>query len=129
VRQAKYAFITLPDGGIANDPVLMRLEDNRFWLSLADSDIGLWARGLAYHSALDVSIGEVDVAPVQIQGPKSRAVMAELFGEKILELPYYRISPDLSLDGMQVCVSRTGYTGELGYEIYLHDATANGTRL
>jgi len=129
VRQAKYAFITLPDGGIANDPVLLRLEENRFWLSLADSDIGLWAQGLAYHSGLDVTIGEVDVAPVQIQGPKSREVMAGLFGAKILELPYYRMSEDLDLDGMRVCVSRTGYTGELGYEIYLHDAAKNGTRL
>jgi glycine cleavage system aminomethyltransferase T len=129
VRQAKYAFITLPDGGIANDPVLMRLEDNRFWLSLADSDIGLWARGLAYHSGLNVTIGEVDVAPVQIQGPKSGDVMAGLFGEKILQIPYYHMSEDLQLDGMRVCVSRTGYTGELGYEIYLYDATANGTRL
>jgi glycine cleavage system aminomethyltransferase T len=129
VRQAKYAFITLPDGGIANDPVLLRLEENRFWLSLADSDVGLWAQGLAYHSGLDVTIGEVDVAPVQIQGPKSRDVMAGLFGQRILELPYYRVSEDLDLDGMRVCVSRTGYTGELGYEIYLHDAAANGTRL
>jgi glycine cleavage system aminomethyltransferase T len=129
VRQAKYAFITLPDGGIANDPVLMRLEENRFWLSLADSDIGLWARGLAYHSGLDVTIREVDVAPVQIQGPKSRQVMAGLFGRQILDLPYYHLSGDLDLEGMRVCVSRTGYTGELGYEIYLHDAAANGTRL
>src|SRR6266566_6552215 len=129
VRQAKYAFITLPDGGIANDPVLMRLEENRFWLSLADSDIGLWAQGLAYHSGLDVTIGEVDVAPVQIQGPKSREVMAGLFGDKILQIPYYHMSEDLQLEGMRVCVSRTGYTGELGYEIYLHDATKNGTRL
>jgi glycine cleavage system aminomethyltransferase T len=129
VRQAKYAFITLPDGGIANDPVLLRLEENRFWLSLADSDIGLWAQGLAYHSGLDVTIGEVDVAPVQIQGPKSREVMAGLFGEEILEIPYYHMSEDLQLDGMRVCVSRTGYTGELGYEIYLHDATKNGARL
>lgn len=129
VRQAKYAFITLPDGGIANDPVLLRLAHNRFWLSLADSDAGLWARGLAYHSGLDVTISEVDVAPVQIQGPKSRAVMAGLFGEKILALPYYHISEDLELDGMRVCVSRTGYTGELGYEIYLYNATANGIKL
>jgi glycine cleavage system aminomethyltransferase T len=67
VRQAKCAFISLPDGGIANDPVLLRLEQNRCWLSLADSDIGLWAQGLAYHSGPDVTIGEVDVAPVQIQ--------------------------------------------------------------
>ena len=69
------------------------------------------------------------MAPVQIQGPKSREVMAGLFGEKILEIPYYHMSEDLQLDGMRVCVSRTGYTGELGYEIYLHDATKNGTKL
>ncbi len=129
VRQAKYVFITLPNGGIANDPVLLRLQENRFWLSLADSDIGLWAQGLAYHSGLDVTIREVDVAPVQIQGPKSRDLMAALFGDKILEIPYYHMSEDLELDGMRVCVSRTGYTSELGYEIYLHDATRNGTRL
>jgi glycine cleavage system aminomethyltransferase T len=129
VRQAKYAFITAPDGGIINDPVLLRLEDNRFWLSLADSDVGLWARGLAVHSGLNVTIEEVDVAPVQIQGPKSKELMVDLFGEKILEVPYYWMSEDLELDGMRVCVSRTGYTSELGYEIYLYDATKDGIKL
>src|SRR5207245_9176329 len=69
VRQAKYAFITAPDGGIINDPVLLRLEENTFWLSLADSDVGLWARGLAHPSGLNVAIQEVDVAPGPIQGP------------------------------------------------------------
>jgi glycine cleavage system aminomethyltransferase T len=129
VRQAKYAFITAPDGGIINDPVLLRLEDNKVWLSLADSDVGLWAQGLAYHSGLNVTIKEVDVAPVQIQGPKSKALMVDLFGEKILEVPYYSMSEDLELEGMRVCVSRTGYTSELGYEIYLYDATKNGVKL
>ena len=129
VRQAKYVFVTAPDGGIINDPVLLRLDENEFWLSLADSDVGLWARGLAYHSGLDVTIREVDVAPVQIQGPKSKEVMVELFGEKILEIPYYWMSEDLTLDGMEVVVSRTGYTSELGYEIYLRDATRNGQKL
>jgi glycine cleavage system aminomethyltransferase T len=106
VRQAKYAFITAPDGGIINDPVLLRLEENKFWLSLADSDVGLWARGLAVHSGLNVKIEEVDVAPVQIQGPKSKELLVDL-----------------------VCVSRTGYTSELGYEIYLYDATKHGIKL
>jgi len=129
VRQAKYAFITATDGGIINDPVLLRLEENKFWLSLADSDVGLWAKGLAYHSGLNVTIQEVDVAPVQIQGPKSKELMVELFGEKILNVPYYYMSEDLELDGMRLCVSRTGYTSELGYEIYLHDATKNGVEL
>jgi glycine cleavage system aminomethyltransferase T len=129
VRQAKYAFITAPDGGIINDPVLLRLEDNKFWLSLADSDVGLWARGLAVHSRLNVTIEEVDVAPVQIQGPRSKELMVDLFGEKILDIPYYWMSEDLELDGMRVCVSRTGYTSELGYEIYLYDATKHGVKL
>jgi len=129
VRQAKYVFVTAPDGGIINDPVLLRLEDNKFWLSLADSDVGLWAQGLAYHSGLDVTIKEIDVAPVQIQGPKSKGLMAELFGEKILDVPYYFMSDDMELNGMRVCVSRTGYTSELGYEIYLYDASKNGVKL
>jgi aminomethyltransferase len=129
VRQAKYVFVTAPDGGIINDPVLLRLEENRFWLSLADSDVGLWAQGLAYHSGMDVTIKEIDVAPVQIQGPKSKDLMVDLFGEKILDIPYYFMSEDMELNGMRVCVSRTGYTSELGYEIYLYDATANGGKL
>jgi aminomethyltransferase len=129
VRQAKYVFVTAPDGGIINDPVLLRLEENKFWLSLADSDVGLWAQGLAHHSGMDVTIREVDVAPVQIQGPRSKELMADLFGEGILDVPYYFMSGDLELDGMRVCVSRTGYTSELGYEIYLYDATRDGAKL
>jgi glycine cleavage system aminomethyltransferase T len=129
VRQAKYVFVTAADGGIINDPVLLRLEDNKFWLSLADSDVGLWAQGLAYHSGMDVTIKEIDVAPVQIQGPKSKELMSDLFGEGILDVPYYFMSDDLELNGMRVCVSRTGYTSELGYEIYLYDATRDGEKL
>jgi len=129
VRQAKYVFVTAPDGGIINDPVLLRLEENRFWLSLADSDVGLWAQGLAVNSGMDVTIREIDVAPVQIQGPRSKEVMVDLFGTEILDVPYYSMSQDLELNGMRVCVSRTGYTSELGYEIYLYDATANGNTL
>jgi glycine cleavage system aminomethyltransferase T len=128
VGQCKYVFVTAPDGGIINDPVLLRLGENRFWLSLADSDVLLWARGVAHGSELDVTIGEPDVGPVQIQGPKSKDVMVDLFGEDILELPYYFLRR-YELDGMQVLVSRTGYTGELGYEIYLFDASRHGEQL
>jgi glycine cleavage system aminomethyltransferase T len=119
VSQCKYVFVTAPDGGIINDPVLLRLEENRF---LADSDVDLWAMGVAHRSGLNVHIQEVDIAPVQIQGPNAKAVMTELFGEAILDLPYYDLAQDLKLDGMSVFVSRTGYSGEVGYEIYLYDA-------
>jgi aminomethyltransferase len=128
VEQCKYVFLCLPDGGIINDPVLLRVEENRFLLSLADSDVELWARGVAHKSNYDVTIKEVDVAPVQVQGPKSKDLLVDLFGESILEIPYYFLRR-FELDGMNVLVSRTGYTGELGYEIYLYDATNNAARL
>ena len=128
VGQCKYVFVTAPDGGIINDPVLLRLGEDHFWLSLADSDVLLWARGVAHGSGLDVTIREPDVGPVQIQGPKSKDVMVELFGADVLEVPYYFLRR-YELDGMPVLVSRTGYTAELGYEIYLFEASRHGERL
>ena len=128
VEQCKYVFLCLPDGGIINDPVLLRVEENRFWLSLADSDVELWARGVAHNSTYDVEIKELDVGPVQVQGPRSKDVLVDLFGESILDIPYYFLRP-YELDGMRVLVSRTGYTGELGYEIYLYESSSHGTRL
>ncbi|SDQ39376.1 glycine cleavage T C-terminal barrel domain-containing protein [Actinopolyspora saharensis] len=128
VGQCKYVFITSEEGGIINDPVLLRLGENHFWLSLADSDVLLWAKGLAYSMGMNVQIREPDVGPVQVQGPKSRDVMIDLFGDSIKDIPYY-YAVDRELDGMDVIVSRTGYTAELGYEIYLHNASRDGVRL
>jgi glycine cleavage system aminomethyltransferase T len=128
VGQCKYVFVTAADGGIINDPVLLRLEENRFWLSLADSDVLLWARGVAQNSGMNVQIHEPDVGPVQVQGPKSKDVMVDLFGESVLEIPYYFLH-SYELNGMPVMVSRTGYTAELGYEIYLFDASKHGIQL
>ncbi|MPZ00444.1 MAG: glycine cleavage system protein T [Actinophytocola sp.] len=128
VGQCKYVFITAPDGGIINDPILLRVDTNRFWLSLADSDVGLWAMGLAHAGGWNVRIREADVAPLQIQGPKSKQVMSDLFGAEILDVPYYRMR-DFTVDGMDVVVSRTGYSGEIGYEIYLYNASRDAERL
>jgi glycine cleavage system aminomethyltransferase T len=128
VEQCKYVFLCLPDGGIINDPVLLRVEENRFWLSLADSDVELWARGVAYNNNYDVTIKELDVGPLQVQGPKSKDVMADLFGDSVLDIPYYYMRA-YELDGLNVLVSRTGYTSELGFEIYLYDASKHGVQL
>ena len=128
INQCKYVFITTADGGIVNDPVLLRLGENHFWLSLADSDVLLYALGVAYNSGLDVTIREIDVSPVQIQGPKSKEVMVDLFGESILEIPYYYLAHK-QLNGLDVVVSRTGYTSELGYEVYVREARKNGDKL
>jgi glycine cleavage system aminomethyltransferase T len=128
VGQCKYAFITSQEGGIINDPVLLRLDENHFWLSLADSDVLLWCKGLAHNSGLNVEISEPDVGPMQIQGPKSKEVMTDLFGESILEVPYYYMV-HRELDGMELVISRTGYSGELGYELYLKNASRDGLKL
>src|SRR5216110_1741110 len=105
VGQCKYVFITAPDGGIL-----------------------LWAMGVAYNSGLDVKIGEPDVGSMQIQGPKSRDVLVDLLGDSVLEIPYY-FCHDYELEGMSVMVSRTGYTSEIGFEIYCRDASHNALKL
>jgi aminomethyltransferase len=128
VNECKYVFITAPDGGILNDPVLLRVEEDEFWLSLADSDVNLYALGIAAANGMDVSVREIDVAPVQVQGPNAKKVMVDLFGDKVLDVPYYGLMK-AELDGMRVVVSRTGYTGEVGYEIYLYDASKHGVQL
>jgi glycine cleavage system aminomethyltransferase T len=92
-----------------------------FWLALADSDVLLWAKGVAYRSGLDVQIREPDVSPLQIQGPKSKQVVEKLFGDEVLDLPYYHFA-ETELDGIPLIVTRTGWTGEVGYEIYLRDS-------
>jgi aminomethyltransferase len=122
VGRGKYVLITDENGGIVNDPVLMRLGENHFWLAVADSDVLLWAKGVALRSGMDVQIGEPDVSPIQIQGPKSKSVMARLFGDEILEMPYYHFV-ETKLDGIPIIVTRTGWTGEVGYEIYLRDGS------
>ncbi|MGP9539828.1 glycine cleavage T C-terminal barrel domain-containing protein [Brachybacterium sp. AOP43-C2-M15] len=128
VGQCKYVFLCDQHGGILNDPILLRLEENRFWLSLADSDILLWARGVATHAGMDVRIEEIDVGPVQVQGPRSYAVMRDLVGDAVADIRYYYLH-DFTIDGIEVTVSRTGYTGEIGYEIYVHHASRDAEKL
>ena len=118
----KYVILCNEDGGILNDPVLLRIAEDEFWFSLSDSDLELWLRGVNLSKQFDVSIGEIDVAPVQIQGPKSEALMVDLFGEAVRDIPYYGLMAG-QVAGRDVIVSQTGFTGEKGYEIYLYDAT------
>ncbi|WP_435661591.1 glycine cleavage T C-terminal barrel domain-containing protein [Leisingera caerulea] len=120
--QCKYVLITNAQGGILNDPILLRLAENHFWISLADSDILLWAQGVAVHSGMDVTICEPDVSPLQLQGPKSGEIMRALFGDSIMDLKYYWLR-EVDLDGIPLIVSRTGWSSELGYELYLQDGS------
>ena len=122
IGQCKYVLIVNEQGGILNDPVLLRLGENHFWLSLSDSDILFWAQGVAVNSGLNVSILEPDVSPLQLQGPKSGMIMEKLFGESIKDLKYYWLR-ELELEGIPLIVSRTGWSSELGYELYLRDGS------
>ena len=130
VGQAKYVLVVDSDGGIINDPVLTRMDENTFWFALASSDTLLWARGLKNaYPELDVTIREADVAPLQVQGPKSKDLMVDLLGESILELKYYWWR-NAEIAGVPVVVTRTGWTSEVGYEVYLtgHDPRDRGLR-
>ena len=122
IGQCKYVLITNHEGGLLNDPVLLRLAENHFWLSLGDSDILLWAQGVAINSRLNFTIKEPDVSPLQLQGPKSIDVMKSLFGENIINMKYYWLI-ETELNGIPLVVSRTGWSSELGYEIYLRDGS------
>ena len=122
IGQCKYVLIVNNEGGILNDPVLLRLGENHFWLSLADSDVLFWAQGVAVNSGLNVKIREPDVSPLQLQGPTSGEIMIKLFGDSIKDLKYYWLK-EFNLDGIPLIVSRTGWSSELGYELYLRDGT------
>jgi len=120
VGQARYVLLTNAEGGIVNDPVLLKLAEDRYWLSLADSDVLLWAQGVAVHAGMDVRIDEPDVSPLQLQGPHSVDVLRDLFGEELAALRYFRFV-ETELDGIPLVVSRTGWSSERGYELFLRD--------
>jgi aminomethyltransferase len=120
VGRSCYTLITSEEGGIVNDPLLFRLAENHFWLSSSDSDLLLWVKGAAVNSPFDVQVREPDVSPVQIQGPKSPAVIEALFAGRVVLARYEFVETELA--GIPVLVSRTGWSGETGYEIFLRDS-------
>ena len=132
VGQARYALLCYDNGNILIDPVVLRVADDEIWLS-THTEAEPWLRGILIHSGHDVTVREIDVAPVQLQGPRSLALMEKLvggglIGTEVLDLKYYRLCRT-RLNGLDVVVSRTGFSAEVGYEIYLQDATVNADRL
>ncbi|MEM8812381.1 MAG: glycine cleavage T C-terminal barrel domain-containing protein [Pseudomonadota bacterium] len=120
VNQCKYALITAADGGIVSDPIILKLAEEKFWLSTSDCDLELWAKGVAVGTNFEVTIRDANVSVVQVQGPKSPRLMANLFGDRILDLRYYWLMP-ADFQGHELKISRTGWSGEFGYEIYLEN--------
>ena len=118
----KYVILCNERGGVLNDPVLLRLSQSEFWFSLSDSDLMYWLQGVNVGKKFNVEINEIDVCPVQIQGPKSADLMADLVGDAVREIPSYGLLTG-KVGGRDVVVSQSGFSGEKGYEIYLRDAT------
>ncbi|UWG50538.1 Glycine cleavage system T protein (aminomethyltransferase) [Halalkaliarchaeum sp. AArc-CO] len=120
----KYVILCNEDGGILNDPVLLRLAEDEFWFSISDSTLMQWLQGVNVGEGFDVEIDEIDVSPMQIQGPLSTDVMEDLFGDEIHDIPYYGLMEG-EVNGCPVLVSQTGFSGEKGFEIYVRDSMEN----
>lgn len=127
VGQGKYVPLCNHDGILINDPILLKLDENRFWFSIADSDIWFWARAIAAERRLDVKITEPDVSPLAVQGPKAEDVIAAIFGNWIREIRYFWFR-ETEIEGIPVALQRSGWSKQGGFEIYLKD-TRKGTQL
>ena len=124
--RARYVILCNSYGGVLNDPILLRISEDEFWFSLSDSDIGIYLQGVNCDDRFNVNIDEIDVCPVQIQGPKSKALMNDLCGDHVdfENMPFYGLA-EAKVGGKSCVISQTGFSGESGYEIYLRDATLN----
>jgi dimethylsulfoniopropionate demethylase len=120
VGRCGYSPIVDDDGLLINDPVVLRLADDRFWFSIADSDVALWAQGLARNMNLDVSVGEPDVWPLGLQGPLAENVGARVFGEDIRAIKFFRFAR-LLFEGHPLVVARSGWSAQGGFEFYVDD--------
>jgi aminomethyltransferase len=120
IKQGKYMIVTAPHGGIVNDPVLLHVDENKWWMQLADSDAGLYALGVAASSGLNAKVTLPDVHPMQVQGPLSAKTLEKLVGSAIYDIKYYWCE-NFSIDGIPVLISRTGWTAIPGFEVNLLD--------
>jgi len=120
----KYVILCNEDGGVLNDPVLLRPEEDEFWFSISDNTLMQWLQGVNVGMDFDVEIDEIDVAPMQIQGPLSEDVMIEVVGEEVSDIPYYGLM-EAEVNDCSVLVSQTGFSGEKGFEIYVREASKN----
>jgi len=122
--RARYVILCNAYGGVLNDPILLRISKDEFWFSLSDSDIGMYLQGVNADGRFDCTIEEIDVCPVQIQGPKSKALMKDLLGDQVDldNMPFYGLA-EVKVGGRSCVISQSGFSGEAGYEIYLREAT------
>lgn len=115
-----YLPIIDDNAGIINDPVMLKLGEDKFWLSVADSDVLLYAKGIALGSKMDVTVSEPDVSPLAIQGPKAEKLIAKIFGDHIKDINFFKFGW-IEFKGTQQLIARSGYSRQGGFEIYLQN--------
>ncbi|NND75412.1 MAG: dimethylsulfoniopropionate demethylase [Ilumatobacter sp.] len=125
VGRCLYTPLVDAAGGVVNDPVVLKLAEDRFWISVGDSDVVLWADGLATGLGLDVEVFEPDVSPLAVQGPKSEDLVARVFGEGVRDVKFFRFA-EFDFQGRSLRVARTGWSKQGGFEIYLDDSSLGG---
>ena len=121
IGQGLYAPLCDEKGDLINDPVVIKLADDHWWLSIADSDVKLWSKGLATGYGLEVDITEPDIWPLAVQGPKAEELVARVFGDPVRNIRFFR-SRMLEFRGTEMMVARSGYSKQGGFEIYLNHA-------
>jgi aminomethyltransferase len=127
IGQGRYVPVCDHNGVLLNDPILLKLAEDRYWLSIADGDLLLWAKAVAAERSLDVTVREPDVSPLAVQGPKAIEVMIDLFGDDVRSLGYFQFR-EADLDGIPLLLARSGWSKQGGYELYLRDG-ARGVEL
>ena len=125
VGQCLYAPLIDEGAGMLNDPIILKLAEDRFWLSIADSDILLWVRGLAVGSGFDVSLFEPDVWPLAVQGPKAEELAVRVFGDAVRDIGFFRFAR-IDFDGRPLVVARTGFSRQGGFEVYVEPFDLGG---
>lgn len=126
--KARYVILCNQAGGIVNDPILLRIAQDEYWLSISDSDVGLWVQGVNVDGRYDATVRELDVAPVQIQGPDSSALLAAAGVAEVQNMKFFNLL-ETTMFGCDVVISKTGFSGEEGFEIYLRNATKDADAL
>jgi dimethylsulfoniopropionate demethylase len=120
IGQCIYAPLVDEAGGMINDPVILKLTEDRFWISISDSDVLLWAKGLAVGLGLNVAVDQPDIWPLAVQGPKSDDLLAAVFGEDVRAIRFFRFAT-VTFRGQPLVVARSGFSKQGGFEIFVDD--------
>lgn len=116
--QCYYVPVVDETGGMLNDPVSVKLSEDRWWVSLADSDLLYWIKAVANGYRLDVLVDEPDVSPLAVQGPKADELMSRVFGNRVRDIRFFRFGM-FQFEGHDLAIARSGYSKQGGFEIYV----------